>query len=119
MNGNRQSNGWTEWGRHVLSEMERLNGCIESVNSRLRAIDIDMTVLKVKAGLWGAIAGMIPVIATLIILYLGGQLQNIPDNGAFLHKLESEVQHLKEENHSLKQQINRMETRTVRPPGNE
>ena len=77
-------NGWSEYQRLVLSELERLDDAIQKLNSKLddsiqklntKIEDIrnneikdmgeEIQVLKFKAGLWGALAGMIPVLISL------------------------------------------------------
>lgn len=52
--------GWNEWKRHVLAEMERLGDGQEKMDDKLKVIHTDIATLKVKAGIWGAIAGFIP-----------------------------------------------------------
>lgn len=115
-----ETNGWTEWGRHVLSELERLNGCIEAINGRLREFEIEQTVLKVKAGIWGAIAGMVPVVITLLILFIGGYFKTSPSiraHDAEFARIESKMELLKQENERLKLQIDRIDVRKAEPPG--
>jgi len=60
-------NGWNEWSRHVLSELERLNGCYDKIDGQLRKIHVEIAMLKVKSGMWGAIGGFIPVLITMAI----------------------------------------------------
>lgn len=60
-------NTWIEWSQYVLKELERLNACYEKVDSRLNSIERDIVSLKVRSGLWGAVAGMIPAIG--VVLY--------------------------------------------------
>lgn len=64
-------NGWNEWSKYVLKELERLNGVYTILDGKLDEIMKDVSTLKVKAGMWGAIAGMIPVAVALAIIYLG------------------------------------------------
>ena len=52
------TNGWHEWSKHVLKELERLNTCYEKLNDRLNKIQESVTILKVKAGIWGAVGGL-------------------------------------------------------------
>jgi len=59
------NNGRNEWSKHVLAELERLNSFCEKLDEKLdhhmlKSIS-DISSLKTKAGLWGAIAGLIPV----------------------------------------------------------
>ena len=34
-------NGWNEWSRHVLAELERLNVCYETLNAKLDVLKVD------------------------------------------------------------------------------
>jgi len=59
--------GWPEWGRHVLKEIERLDDGHTDNAKRLNQHDIDITMLKVKCGLLGLLAGSVPSVITLLI----------------------------------------------------
>lgn len=63
-------NGWTEWGKYVLKELERLNACYASLDEKVDKTNIEIAKLKIKSGVWGAIAGLIPVVIVLIIVYI-------------------------------------------------
>lgn len=74
-------NGWNEWSKHVLAELERLNVCYEQLNEkfdkkigevydRINQLHTEVAMLKVKSGIWGLLAGAIPVAIALIIYYL-------------------------------------------------
>jgi len=63
-------NGWSEWSRHVLAELERLNACYERLDARFGLFSSDLAVLKYKSGVWGAMAGSIPVAIGLLIWWL-------------------------------------------------
>ncbi len=60
------SNGWIEYRRLVLSELERLNEGQEETRDEVRAIRTDIATLKVKSGLWGAAAGVIPAAIAIV-----------------------------------------------------
>lgn len=62
--------GWEEWSRYVLKELERLNSCYEGMNKRLTKMLVEITTLKVKAGMWGAIGALIPIISFVLIRML-------------------------------------------------
>lgn len=62
-----ERNGWHEWGRHVLKELERLNECYENQQKAAQATQVEIAMLKVKAGVWGLLAGAIP--ATIALIY--------------------------------------------------
>lgn len=53
-----------------MKELERLNACYEKVDSRLGAIERDIVSLKIRSGVWGAIAGMVPAIGVLLYTLL-------------------------------------------------
>ena len=65
-NGN-GSNGWTRYGKLVLSELERLQGDIDKIDERetdtrenlIPSMNDKITALRVQAGFIGAIAGAI------------------------------------------------------------
>jgi hypothetical protein len=76
-----RTNGWGEWGRHVLRELERLDTCTEALiresaglradmAKELAALNIEIASLKVKASIWGAIAGGIPATIALTIVLI-------------------------------------------------
>lgn len=57
-------NGWKEWKNHVLSELQRL----EPIQTDITDIKVAIGKLKVKSGIWGAIAGIIPSMGVIIYL---------------------------------------------------
>ncbi len=63
-------NGWNEWSKHVLKELERLNDCYEMLDKRVNKIHTGLAILNVKAVIWGAIAGLIPGSIVAIVWYL-------------------------------------------------
>lgn len=63
-------NGWGEWAKHVLSELERLNACYEKLDERIQTMHTDIVTLKIKAGVWGLVGGIIPVLVVIGIKYL-------------------------------------------------
>jgi len=65
-----ESNGWNEWSRHVLSELERNNDELKELRTALEGIRVEIATLKVKAGVWGAAAGLIPTIAAGLFFVL-------------------------------------------------
>lgn len=63
------NDGWNEWSRHVLSELERINQQVEKLHDEVSRLRQDLAVvrteLRLKAGIWGAIGAAIPVIVML------------------------------------------------------
>lgn len=67
MSNPQQPDGWNEWSRHVLAELGRHSVLLERMDGRLNDIKLELTTLKVKAGMWGLIAGAVPALA--VVLY--------------------------------------------------
>lgn len=63
------NNGWSEWGKYVLKELERLNDCYEEQQKIMQQIQVEIAMLKVKSSVWGGIAGLIPSLG-LFIYYM-------------------------------------------------
>jgi len=63
-------NGWNEWSKYVLKELERLNGCYEQIDKKVDKIEQEIAMLKVKSGVWGLVGGLIPVVIALIFIFL-------------------------------------------------
>ena len=59
--------GWREYQRLVLAELARLDESIQAINARVQEIQVDLGQLKVKSGIWGAIAGFIAVATALLM----------------------------------------------------
>ena len=64
------NNGWPEWSNYVLKELEHQNKRNDLIFNKLDIITAELITLKVKAGVWGAMAGSVPVVIGLIIAYL-------------------------------------------------
>lgn len=60
------NNGWSEWGKYVLKELERLNDYYEEQQKIIQQIQVEVAMLKVKSGIWGGIAGLVPSLGLLI-----------------------------------------------------
>ena len=61
---------WKEHQNHVLAELKRLNECYNRLDARMIKISEDLSGLKVKARIWGAFGGAIPIIIGLGIWFL-------------------------------------------------
>lgn len=75
------SDGWREWSRYVLKELEHSREASESLRKEIAALRTDyatqglaihteLATLKTKAGMWGAIGAMIPVLLMIAIQLL-------------------------------------------------
>ena len=66
----RWSDGWGSEAKFVLTELKRLNDVQISINCKLNKIGLDILRLQMKSGLWGLLAGAIPVGILLLVKYL-------------------------------------------------
>lgn len=64
-------NGWNEWSRYVLKELERMSSCYAALDKRYAQLHEDIVILKVKAA---AIAVGASVITTVGIMILNNVL---------------------------------------------
>lgn len=63
-------NEWQSWSRYIISELKRLGSCAESTEKVLGEIKIEIATLKVKSGVWGAMAGLITTLGIIAIAML-------------------------------------------------
>jgi len=57
-----ESNGWSKWENFVLAELKRLGENSDATTKTQTKILQKLSALDVKAGLWGLMGGMIPVV---------------------------------------------------------
>lgn len=50
-------NGWDEWKRHVLRELERQGGKLDKIREDCTELKVSVATMRVKASLLGLIAG--------------------------------------------------------------
>lgn len=84
-----ENNGWDAYQKLVLSDLRRLDESVEKLGTRiesaikhergnrqvvenattveLRRIALEVHGLKIKAGVWGMLGGLLPVIAALLM----------------------------------------------------
>ena len=84
-----QTNGWREYQNLVLSELRRLDEGVSRLNERIedairherghrvrvedatansiKRLELDVYGLRIKAGIWGLLGGLLPVLATLLL----------------------------------------------------
>jgi len=67
-NGKSNPNGWAEWSKFVLKELERLNNCYEKLDSKVGRLETKINNLYMKLG---AVSGTVALVVSLIVLMLG------------------------------------------------
>ena len=68
------ANGWKAHSQLVMSKLDDLHTVTKELTHEVQAVRVEVAVLKVKAGIWGAVAGAIPVIIGLGLLLLKGAI---------------------------------------------
>lgn len=66
-NGQFDPDGWTVWSKHVLTELERQGEVSDDIQDKLHLLHLDVVSLKARAAVWGAVAGLIPVVVGLLV----------------------------------------------------
>lgn len=64
--------GWSAYEKLVMSKLDDLEQGLADVRAEVIAVRIDVATLKVKAGVWGAAAGMLPSLITAAVVFLNG-----------------------------------------------
>lgn len=70
MTSDHGENGWQEWSNHVLAELRRQNEWLASIQRTMNDINVEIAVLKVKAGVWGATGGLLVALTALLLGWL-------------------------------------------------
>lgn len=63
-----KSNGWSKYEKLILSEIKDMKEAVGDLSKTLIAINTRVSVLEIKSGLWGALAGLITAIPTAILI---------------------------------------------------
>lgn len=67
------ASGWSAYEKLVLSEIEDLKVELHNIDEKVTLARIDIAQLKIKAGMWGAVAGLIPgIVVVMATLVAGG-----------------------------------------------
>ena len=66
-----EAGDWSEYQRLVMSELRQLREDLKSARSEINDIRIEMTTLKVKAGMWGLLAGTVPAAVAVMLHFFG------------------------------------------------
>ena len=64
--------GWGAYERLVLAKLEELSEDIKEIQSTQARQNVEIAMLRVKSGLWGATAGLIPFGLWIAYALLGG-----------------------------------------------
>jgi hypothetical protein len=64
-----QTNGWSQYQKLVVDKLGDHDEKFTSIEDKLMKIQVDIATLKVKAGVWGGVAGLIPVVIAIVMFY--------------------------------------------------
>jgi hypothetical protein len=64
--------GWGAYERLVLSKLDELGEDIKAMQKEQSRQSVEIAMLKVKSGLWGAVAGLIPFALYVAYALSGG-----------------------------------------------
>lgn len=67
MTDNDENNGWHEYKLLVIDRLDTLKDGLEQLTNTVNRIDKQVTAIKIKSGLWGAIAGSVPTLIGMLI----------------------------------------------------
>ena len=64
-----ENNGWSQYQKLVVDKLDDHDGKFTSIEDKLTKIQVALATLKVKAGVWGGVAGLIPVVIAIVMFY--------------------------------------------------
>ncbi len=63
---------WSAYEKMVMSKLDSLDRGLLDMQEQLVLVRVDVATLKVKSGVWGAAAGLIPAAITVAFVILSG-----------------------------------------------
>lgn len=72
MNLESERDGWSMYQKHILAELVRHNKLLDEMNRSIVAIKMEIAVLKLKSGMWGALASAVVMIGGLLVYRFRG-----------------------------------------------
>jgi len=69
------SDGWTEYNKMLTDRLDRLDAELQALRGDVIGLRESMAVLRVKASIWGAMAGAVPVLIALALAVLHNALR--------------------------------------------
>ena len=60
---------WEKYQKMVIDKLDNHSKRFEEVAQHLTKIQVEIATLKVKASIWGGIAGMIPLIIAILLFF--------------------------------------------------
>lgn len=64
-----KTNGWGEWSKYVLKTLEAQADDLRAIRENMNKIQVDIAMLQVKSGAWGAVGALVIVILARIVKF--------------------------------------------------
>ena len=64
-----ENDSWSKYEKMVIDKLDDHDNKFGLIENKLTQIQVDIATLKVKAGVWGGIAGLVPVALGLVLFY--------------------------------------------------
>ena len=64
-----EDNGWSKYEKMVIEKLDDHDDKFNGIENKLTQIQVDIATLKVKAGVWGGIGGLIPAVIAIVMFY--------------------------------------------------
>ena len=64
-----ENNGWRKYEMMVIDKLDDHDDKFNGIENKLTQIQVDIATLKVKAGVWGGIGGLIPAVIAIVMFY--------------------------------------------------
>ena len=62
--------GWSKYEKMVIDKLDEHGNKFNEIESKLTQIQVDIATLKVKASVWGGLAGLVPVVLGLVLFFV-------------------------------------------------
>lgn len=66
-----EEEGWSRYEKLVLHRLNQVDERLEHLEESVVLMRIELAQRKVRAGLWGAMAGAIPALVAIVLSYSG------------------------------------------------
>jgi len=66
------NNGWAEWSKYVLKELDRLNECYKDLDKKMDGLHDQINMLQIKVA---GIAAGASLITSIVVMLLAGYLR--------------------------------------------
>jgi len=64
-----ESEEWASYRRQVLDGLASSAGKLDKLDAKINDFQVELAVLRVKAGVWGLLGGMVPVAVMIAVQF--------------------------------------------------